>query len=162
MRYGELGETAVNVDATITIARPIDEVFAYVTDVTNMPHWVTGVSGARMVSDVMGVGARFMCQYTSALRPNEIELEVTTYEAPKAFGLATSRGPFNFEGTMTLTEVDGATNITNTIVTDPDSVSTRLASLLFGWIVRPSYRKRLARELEALKSAMSGEKLIAE
>ncbi|MDJ0961289.1 MAG: SRPBCC family protein [Acidimicrobiia bacterium] len=152
----------MNVDATITIARPVDEVFAYVTDVTNMPHWVTGVSRARMVSDAMGAGARFMCQYTSALRPNEIELEVTTYQAPTAIGLAASRGPLNFEGTMTLTEVDGGTSVTNTIVADPDSLATRLASLLFGWLVRPSYRKRLARELEALRTAMSGEKAATE
>ena len=162
MRYGDLGETAVNFDATITIARPIDEVFAYVTDVTNMPHWVTGVSRARLVSESMGVGAKFMCQYTSAIRPNEIELEVTTHEAPSAFGMAMSRGPFNFEGTMTLAEVDGGTRVTNSIVADPDSLATRLASLLFGWLVRPSYRKRLARELEALKASMSGEKAATE
>ena len=152
----------MNFDATITIARPIDDVFAYVTDVANMAHWVTGVSGARLVSDSMGLGATFMCQYTSAIRPNEIELEVTTYEAPTAFGMVASRGPFNFEGMMTLAEVDGGTRVTNSIVADPDSLATRLASLLFGWLVRPSYRKRLARELEALKASMSGEKAATE
>jgi uncharacterized protein YndB with AHSA1/START domain len=152
----------VNFDATITISRPIEQVFTYVTNVTNMPAWVTGVSRAHMVSDTMGVGARFMCHYTSAIRPNEIELEVTTYEPSTSFGLATSRGPFNFEGTMTLVEVDGGTRVTNSIVADPDSVATRLASLLFGWLVRPSYRKRLARELEALKASMAGQKLVAE
>jgi len=152
----------VNFDATITIARPIDEVFAYVTDVTNMPHWVTGVSQARMVSEPMGAGAKFMCRYTSAIRPNEIELEVATYEAPHAFGMAMHRGPFNFEGTMTLVAGQGGTVVSNSIVADPDSLATRLASLLFGWLVRPSYRKRLARELEALKGSMSGEKLTAE
>ena len=152
----------MNVEATITIARPVDEVFAYVTDVTNMPEWVTGVTGARMVSETMGVGSRFMCQYTSAIRPNEIELEVTTYEPPAAFGMATSRGPFNFEGTMSLVVVDNGTKVTNSIVADPDSLATRLASLLFGWMVRPSYRKRLARELEALKASMSGEKAATE
>ena len=36
--------------ASISIDRPVDEVFDFVTDVDNMPRWISGVSGARLVS----------------------------------------------------------------------------------------------------------------
>ena len=149
----------MNVDASITLKRPIDEVFAYVTDVPKMAHWVTGVSSAELISDAMGNGARFVCRYTSAFRPNELELVVTSYAPPAVFGIQIARGPFNFDGTISL-EADGdGTRIVTTTAVDPDSLATRLASLLFGWFVAPSMRKRLTRELEALRDAMMRERL---
>ena len=149
----------MNFDASIVIDRPQREVFAFVTDVANMARWVTGVSSAEMVNGAMREGARFVCRYTSALAPNELEMEVASFEEPSRFGLRVARGPVNFEGTMTFTEVDGGTLVSNSIVGDPDSVATKLASLLFGWVVRPSMRKRLGRELETLRSEISREEL---
>jgi uncharacterized protein YndB with AHSA1/START domain len=149
----------MTVEATITINRPSAEVFDFVTDVTNMPQWVTGVSSAELRTPEMGSGARFVCRYTSALRPNEIEIEVSTYDRPGRFGLHSARGPFDFEGTMTLVEVDGGTVVTNSIVADPDSVATRIAAILFGWFVGPSMRKRLTRELETLRDSIQRQKL---
>jgi uncharacterized protein YndB with AHSA1/START domain len=149
----------MNVEASITINRPRAEVFDFVTDVGNMPKWVTGVSGATMRSTAMGPGARFGIRYISALRPNELEIEVSVYERPERFGLSSARGPFDFDGTMTLQDVEGGTLVTNSIVADPDSVATRLAAILFGWFVRPSMRARLRRELVALRDSIQGEKL---
>ncbi len=147
----------MNVDATITIDRAPAEVFAFVTEVSNMPKWVTGVSSAELRSDAMAEGARFVCRYTSALRPNEVEIEVIAYEAPSLFGLRSARGPVNFEGTLTIEDTPDGTRVTNTIVADPDSLASRLASILFGWFIRPNMRKRLARELEALRASMTDE-----
>jgi len=147
------------VDANIFIERSAAEVFAYVADVTNMHNWVTGVSSAEMLTDEMSEGARFVCRYTSARRPTELEIEVIAYDAPHLIGLRVARGPISFEGTMTLVATDGGTLVTNAIVADPDSVATRLASVLFGWFVRPSMRKRLARELEALRSSIANEEM---
>ena len=149
----------MNVEATITIDRPRADVFDFVTNVANMPRWVSGVSSAALRTPEMGPGARFVCRYVSSLRPNEIEIEVSAYDRPGLFGLRSARGPFDFEGTMTLQEADGATVVTNSIVADPDSVATRLAAIMFGWFVGPSMRKRLARELEALRDSIQREKL---
>ena len=146
-------------EASIIIDRPRTEVFAFVADVANMPHWVTGLSSAEMLTGDMAQGARFVCRHTSALRPNELEIEVVSFDEPSLIGLRAARGPFDFEGTLTFTDADGGTLVTNSIVGDPDSVATRLASLFFGWVVGPSMRKRLARELETLSAEISREKL---
>ena len=149
----------MNVDASITIDRPIGDVFRFVTDVSKMPMWVTGVSSAELVSAEMGPGAHLVCRYVRAMRPNLIELEVTSFVPPTEFGLKMARGPFSFEGVMELAVADGSTVVRNSIVVDPDSLSTRLASILFGWFVRPNMRRRLERELEMLRASMMGEEM---
>ena len=149
----------MNVDASITIARPIEDVFRFVTDVDNMPLWVTGVTSAELVSDTMQPGSHLVCRYVRAMRPNEIELEVTAFDVPTRFGMKMARGPFSFEGTMALSSTAEGTTVRNSIVVDPDSLSTRLASLLFGWFVRPNMRSRLRRELETLRTSMMGEEM---
>ena len=41
----------MNAKTSIIIERSIDEVFDYVSDVKNMPRWVSGVSRVRLMSD---------------------------------------------------------------------------------------------------------------
>ncbi len=140
--------------ATVTIDRPIGEVFSYVTDVAEMPRWVSGVSAARLVSGEMGRGARYVLDYVQGWRPSEVEIEVTEFEPPRSFGSRSSRGPFAFEGKMQLREAGSATEVTNIIEAGPDSLSTRVASWLLGPILRRSFTRRLARELEQLRDAI--------
>lgn len=141
--------------ASITIDRPIDEVFGFVTDVEKMPRWVSGVRSAKLISKEMGKGARYVLDYIRDWRPDPIEIEVTEYEPSHLFGSRSFRGPFQFEGRIELDADDEETKVTNIIEAGPDSVATRLASLLFGPIVRRSFTSRLRKELEQLKSAMA-------
>lgn len=140
--------------ATVTINRPIGEVFSFVTDVGKMPRWVSGVSGARLLSREMGRGARYVLDYIQGWRSSEMEIEVTEYEPPRSFASRTYRGPFAFEGRMELREVESATEITNIIEAGPDSVSTRVASWMLGPVLRRSFTRRLVRELEQLREAI--------
>ena len=138
--------------ASITITRPIADVFTFVTDVENMPSWVSGVRAAKLQSREMGPGARYVLDYIRGWRPWEVEIEVTEFEPPSAFGSRMARGPFPFEGRMELREVNSSTEVTNIIEAEPDSVSTRFASWLFGPVLRRSWARRLGRELEQLRS----------
>lgn len=150
----------MELSATITIERPIDEVFSYLTEVTNMPHWVSGVRDASLVSDKMGLGARFVCDYAGTRRSFDIELVATRYEPPHLFGIELSSGPFSFAGLVGLFHLapeDGGTRITNVIESDPDSLASRLASVVFGRLLKRAFRTRLQRELLALKEAVAGE-----
>lgn len=146
----------MNATASISINKPIGEVFRFITDVEQMPRWMTGVRSARLLSDRMGVGSRFMVEYVNGMRPADIEIEVTELETPTVFATKTSRGPFAYEGRMVLVESEDGTDVTNIIEAGPDSLSTRVASVLFGrWISR-SFVRRLHGELEALRSAIAG------
>jgi uncharacterized protein YndB with AHSA1/START domain len=140
--------------ATITIERPIDDVFAFVTDVAQMPRWITGVTAARLASAEMGAGARYVLDYTGGWRSSEVEIEVAEFSPPHTFATRSSRGPFAFEGRMELQPVDEGTAVANIIEAGPDSLSTRIASWLFGRMLRPQFTKRLLRELEQLRTAI--------
>jgi uncharacterized protein YndB with AHSA1/START domain len=143
--------------ASIFIARPIADVFDFITDVAKMPSWVTGVQSSRRVSDAMGEGARYVLEYNGGWRSYEIEVAVTGYDPPALFAATTARGPFAFEGTTTLKEVEGGTRVSNLIEAGPDSLASRMASLLLGWLLRPSMSRRLLRELQALQNSIESD-----
>jgi uncharacterized protein YndB with AHSA1/START domain len=146
----------MKLSASITIPRPARDVFAFISDVTNMPLWVTGVTAAKMVSDAMGPGARFACDYRPNWRADRIEMEVVSYDPPQSMCTRSSRrSPFPFEGCVSLRETDQGTIVTNTIEAGPDSLSTRLATVLLGPLLRRSMQKRLARELNDLEHAVT-------
>lgn len=140
--------------ASISIDRSVDEVFDFITDIGNMPRWVSGVSGARMLSTAMGNGARYVIDYVTGWRSSEVEIEVIDYERPRLFANRASRGPFDYEGRMVLASDGKSTSITNIIEDAPDSLASTIASWLFGPILRGAHRRRMEKELEQLRSAI--------
>lgn len=143
--------------ASIEINRSIEDVFAYVSDISAMPTWVTGVKAARMVSSEMGAGAHFVLEYAGGWQPYELHVIVTEFDPPNAIALRTERGPFGFEGRMELEAVGDHTRVTNVIEAGPDSVSTRVAVMLLGPFLKGSTNRRLLRELEALERSIEGD-----
>ena len=141
--------------ASISIDRPVDEVFDFVTDVENMPRWVSGVAGAHLVSDVMGRGARYVLDYVAGWRSSEVEIEVVDFERPSVFAGKASRGPFDYEGRMELAADGTSTSVTNIIEDDPDSLASQIATWFFGPLLRGALRRRMVKELEKLRNAMS-------
>lgn len=142
---------------SIIIERSIDEVFDFVSDVENMPRWVSGVSRVQLLSDKVKSGTRFSAEYAEGLRTSAIGFKVVEFEPPVRFATKSERGPFSFpfKGTMELRSVATGTEVTNNIETGPESVATRLASILFGPILRRSIRRRLQDELQALRASMT-------
>lgn len=142
--------------ATITIDKPAADVFRFLTDVGNMPKWVTGVNDAELLSDRIEQGAVFALDYAAGRRLVRLEIEVAEYVEDRVFAIRVVRGPFEFMGRI---EVDstgkGSCSVTNIINADPDSLSTTLAMVVFGPFLRRSFVKRLGRELEQLRDAMS-------
>lgn len=140
--------------ASVRIARPIDEVFDYVTDVTRMPEWVGGVREARLVSDTIEKGATYILIYSGMVRrPTELEVEVTAFERPHLFVFTTTRGPIEIEGVIELAEDDGGT-LVSTTAQGGDDLATRVASWLLGWLVSKPWSDRLRSELENLAAAI--------
>ena len=148
----------MNATATIAIARPIGDVFAYITDVSNMPAWISGVQSARLLTDEMDANAHYVVDYNGGWRSNEIEVEVTRFEPPNVFASVAVRGPFAFEGTIRLEPIEGGgTRVSNVIDAGPDSVASRVASIMLGWLLRGSMSRRLLRELETLQGSIEGD-----
>jgi uncharacterized protein YndB with AHSA1/START domain len=148
-------QVTVKLSAKLAIPQSRERVFAFIADVSNMPKWVSGVTAARMTSQEMGVGATLVAEYRPNWRSDPIELEVVTYDPPTTYGTKSSKGPFQFDGCVTLEEGNGGTIVTNTIEAGPDSLSTKLATLVLGPFLRRSMQKRLLRELSALDDAVT-------
>ena len=142
---------------SIVIERSIDEVFEYVSNVENMPRWVSGVSRVKLMSDRVKSGARFTAEYAEGLRKSAIDFKVVEFEPPVKFTTTSERGPFSFpfRGTLELREVGGATEVTTNVETGPESLATRLAGILFGPLLERSTRKRLQEELQALRASIT-------
>ncbi len=142
---------------SIVIDRPIDEVFAYVSNVENMPRWVSGVRRVRLMSKKVKAGARFSADYAQGMRHAAIDFKVAEFEPPLRFAAKTERGPFSFpfQGTFEFRSVGQATEVTSNVATGGESVATRLADLLLGPVVRRGFQRRLQDELQALKAGVT-------
>ncbi|MCP3995306.1 MAG: hypothetical protein GY722_09605 [bacterium] len=143
----------MNTKNSIVIDRPIDEVFAYVTDVENMPRWVSGVRKVRLLSKKVKAGARFSAEYAQGMRNSAIDFKIAAFEPPVRFAATTERGPFSFpfRGTFEFRSLGDATEVTSNVETGDESIATRLANLLLGPLLRRGFQRRLQDELQALK-----------
>jgi carbon monoxide dehydrogenase subunit G len=78
------------------IDRPPDEVFAYVTDLANLPRWQSGVLEAS-VNGELRVGATVHERRRMLGRELTTTLEVSEYEPGRRFSLRALSGPMPFE-----------------------------------------------------------------
>ncbi len=147
----------MNTKTSIIIERPIDEVFAYVSNVENMSRWVSGVDRVRLVSDKVKSGTTFTAEYAEGVRKAAIDFKVVEFEPPTRFATKSERGPFSFpfRGTLELRAVGDTTEVTNNIETGPESAAVRLANILFGPFLRRGFRRRLQDELQALRTSIT-------
>lgn len=147
----------MNTKTSIVIERPIEEVFAYVSDVENMPLWVSGVRRVRLLSKKIKAGARFSADYAEGMRNSAIDFQIVEFEPPVRFTTTAVRGPFSFpfRGTFEFRAVGEATEVVSNVETGDESVATRLADFFFGPIVRRGFQRRLQAELATLKASLT-------
>jgi uncharacterized protein YndB with AHSA1/START domain len=100
---------------TVEIARPVGEVFAFVTTPANFPRWAgTLVAASRQTSPgPVGVGTTFTQQNHLLGRRFTSTLRVVTYEPGRRFEYETTAGPIRFAGHYTFAPVAGGTRFTS-------------------------------------------------
>jgi uncharacterized protein YndB with AHSA1/START domain len=99
----------VRLEATVDIDRPLQEVFAYVSDLTHVPEWVPSMPEVT-VDGPARVGAR-VCQTHSFLgRVDVVTAEITEYE-PNARLALSSRSPFRASQVITFRSRKGGTRV---------------------------------------------------
>jgi len=92
----------------IEIARPPDEVYAYVTDPSRFPEWQHDVVRVRLEGDAPpGVGSRF----TTTRRIGRVEQtttqEITQLDPPRSWAARGVDGPFRPNADITVEPLDG-------------------------------------------------------
>jgi uncharacterized protein YndB with AHSA1/START domain len=135
---------------TITINRPIADVFAFITDGANATKWRSGVLDVAHVSGA-GVGSR----WTQGVkgpggRRIAADYEVTAWDAPNKMSFAATAGPVRPTGSYVLTSAGAdSTNLTFSL----DAQVGGLKGLLMGGAVQKTMDAEMA-ALDRLKSVL--------
>jgi uncharacterized protein YndB with AHSA1/START domain len=95
---------------SVRIRRPIEDVFAYVSDPLNFPHWNSAVRAVRQTGGRDGeVGSTYTMQRELPSGGAQNELEIVAREHPTEFGIRTTSGPTPFSYRYTFSAANGAT-----------------------------------------------------
>ena len=90
------------------IDRPVAEVWAFLTDMTKAPEWMTGVQAMEPVgTEPIGVGSRFRFMSRGAPR----ETAVTAWQPMTTFALTSIQGGVTATYEYRVKEADGATEV---------------------------------------------------
>ncbi|PKQ36801.1 MAG: hypothetical protein CVT59_10835 [Actinobacteria bacterium HGW-Actinobacteria-1] len=135
--------------ASIFIAAPVHEVFAFVADLTNQPRWQTGVISATVVGGgPIGVGSRVRVASSYQGRSGEAELEVTEFTPDDRIGFRTST-PVRSRGSYAV-RADGA----GTRVSVSGSAQLEGIASLAGGIAEKMVEREMMHSLERLKAIL--------
>ena len=103
---------------TVTIDRPLHEVFAFVADKSNDPAWRPGVAEIERVSGE-GAGATYRQVMNGPMgRKIPADFEVTRYDVGKRIEFRTTAGPVHPKGRFDFVEEGGATRVTFSLDAD--------------------------------------------
>jgi uncharacterized protein YndB with AHSA1/START domain len=140
----------VRADASILVERPIEEVFAYLTDLECVPEWQTNVLFLQL--DVPGrlrVGARLIELRKFLGRKVESVVEVTEYDPPHRYTTRVQSGPIPFEISNVFSEAEGGTRIDAAVEGEPG----RFFGLV-EWRVVKAVERELWNSLATLKDIL--------
>jgi uncharacterized protein YndB with AHSA1/START domain len=137
----------------MVIARPREEVFAFLADLENVPRWNPAIEVTWKTSpSAVGVGTTYR-QVRTAPRRSEETVEITEFEPPRRLMVEGRIGPFQAQVGYMLEVVaeagaEGeATRLTNWVELEPPSIISALVVPLAASQIRAS----AATNLETLK-----------
>jgi uncharacterized protein YndB with AHSA1/START domain len=124
-------------EISIVINRPVDEVFAFVSNPENIPKWSSLSRGVTITSaGPIGIGTTYRSVVAFLGRRIEGETEITEYEPNRSFVETSQSGPFPIKNRTTFERVDSGTRVTFTTVAEPGGFFKLAEPLLVGMIKR--------------------------
>ena len=103
----------MKVQHSVIINRPIEQVFAFVTNLENELRWQPEIESIQLDSaDPMGVGTTFREARRTFGRRYEWHFEVTQFELNKIFCIRTLSGTIPYQGCRVFEPVSGGTKVT--------------------------------------------------
>jgi uncharacterized protein YndB with AHSA1/START domain len=134
---------------TVTIRRPIEEVFGFLADFENIPKWNYAISETRKVTEgPVGVGTIYQ-QVRSVPSRSEEHFEVTAYHPPHQLAIQGQLGPFPSRLAYALDTAPEGTRVTNTV-----ELELRGPGRLLGRVAVPRVRDAVAANLRKLKELL--------
>jgi uncharacterized membrane protein len=122
---------------SIVVNRPIEEVFAFVSNPENVPKWSSLSREVKITSaGPIGVGTTYRSVVAFLGRRIEGETEITEYQPNRSLAEKSKSGPFPVENRTTFERVDGGTRVNFTAVAEPGGFFKLAEPLLVGMIKR--------------------------
>jgi uncharacterized protein YndB with AHSA1/START domain len=134
---------------TVTIRRPIEEVFGFLADFENIPKWNYAIVETHKVSrGPVGVGTIYQ-QVRSVPSRSEEHFEVTAYHPPRQLEIQGQLGPFPSRLSYALDAIPEGTQVTNSV-----ELELRGPRRLLGRVAVPRVREAVAANLNKLKELL--------
>ena len=141
------------IEESVVIKRPVDQVFAYVTNIKNLPQWESAILEAEQTSPgQMGIGTTFRGANRAMCRRMVWTSKVTEYEPNKKWGETISSGSMLIEEHLTFDPADGGTKFTILY----DMKVGGFLKLLSPMVVS-SMRKEIKKSLSNLKTILEAQ-----
>jgi Polyketide cyclase / dehydrase and lipid transport len=100
------------IEGEIMINRPVEEVFDFVADERNEPHYNPRMVRAEKLSPgPVGLGSRFRAEMRTRPRPMEMTTELTGYERPRRLASTTRLSRMAIRGTLSFDPAPGGTRM---------------------------------------------------
>ena len=107
-------------ESSITINRPVEEVFAFAVDTAHAAKWQEGVIEATTTSSgAVGVGTTYRYVVQAMGQKLDTTGEITVWQPPKAYTWKATSGPFPMSGGIACEAVEGGTRIAQTMNAEP-------------------------------------------
>jgi uncharacterized protein YndB with AHSA1/START domain len=136
---------------TLTIAAPIEKVFAFFADPANDPSWRSGVKDIHAHGEPE-VGAVVHQTIAGPMgRGIAADIEITDYDAPTKYGFRAIAGPVRPVGNYAFTSVDGGTEVAFSLTAEV----TGFKKLMMGGPVQKSMDGEMA-ALDKAKAILEG------
>ena len=140
----------ITFETDVRIERPIEEVFAYVSDPLNFPRWNSAVEAVRKTSaGESDVGSTYLMERQLPTGRASNELEIVAHERPKAFAIRATSGPTPFVYRYRFSSESGGT-----VVQLDAEVELQGTAALLGKLARPAVKKGVDENFAALKELL--------
>lgn len=136
-------------ERSVMIRRPVEEVFAYVSDLRHSAEWQAGVSEVKKVTEgPLGVGTRFLAVRTFMGRKLQLSSQFVTYE-PNRMVVFRFSGSIPGEGSYVFESTVEGTSVTSRVEMQPRGFA-RVAEPL----IAASLRRQMEANLPALRDLL--------
>jgi uncharacterized protein YndB with AHSA1/START domain len=100
------------IEINLVINRPVEEVFAFVSNSENLPRWrSTSLEIKKTSEGPLGVGSTFKGRFAFLGRQFDGNLLVTAHELNRVYMSKMAEGPFPLETSYTLEPVENGTHL---------------------------------------------------
>lgn len=144
---------AILYEHDLVIERPVEEVYSYISDVSNASDWMPWADETAVIDgpEPSGVaeGQRRLIKQTEFRVQSETVLEATDVDPGRSYSFETVEGPVSFQGSYRFEPVDGGTRLTRTYHVELPGL-TRLMEP----VMAPRMKRRWEADLERVKEIL--------